>query len=70
MKIRLERDGVTFEFERQPLPEARFKAVCGLSAAGIYAGMVVGVAALCGLPGVITVAVATAVVAALSIMSL
>ena len=70
MKIRLERDGDVFEFERQPLPESRFKAVCGLAAAGIYAGMVVGIAALCGLPGVITVAVVTGIIAALSIMSL
>lgn len=70
MKIRLEHNGVTFEYTRPPLPEDRFKVICRLAAAGIYAGMVVGVAALCDLPGVITVAVATAVVAALSIMSL
>lgn len=70
MKIRLEHNGVTFEYTRPPLPGDRFRAVCGLAAAGIYAGMVVGIAALCGLPGVITVAFATAVVAALSIMSL
>lgn len=70
MKIRLERDGTVFEFERQPLPESNFKTIYRLAAAGIYAGMVVGVAALCGLQGVVTVAVVTAVVAALYIMAL
>lgn len=61
MKIRLERDGVTFEFERQPLPDARFKAICRLAAAGVYAGMVVGVADLCGLPGVVAVGAVTVI---------
>ena len=70
MKIRLERDGTVFEFERQPLPDSRFKAVCGLVAAGIYAGMVVGIAALCGLLGVITVAVVTGIAIVLHVMAL
>lgn len=70
MKIRLERDGVTFEYTRPPLPEARFKAICRLAAAGIYVGLVLGAAALCGLPGVITVAVVTVVVVAFHKMAL
>lgn len=70
MKIRLEHNGVTFEFERQPLPEGRFRAILGLSAAGVYAGMTAGIAAICGLYGVVTVAVVTVIIAALSIMSL
>ena len=63
MKIRFERDGTVFEFERQPLPESRFKTVCALAAAGIYAGMVVGVAAICGLYGVVAVGVVTGLIA-------
>lgn len=70
MKIRLEHNGDVFEFERPPLPEGRFRAVCGLAAAGLYAGMLVGVAAICGLYGVVTVAVVTVIIAVLSIMSL
>ena len=70
MKIRLERDNTVFEFQREPLPESRFKAICGLSAAGIYAGMVVAIAALCGLQGVVAVGVVTGIIAVLSIMSL
>lgn len=70
MRIKLEYHDITFQLERQPLPESRFRAVCGLAAAGIYAGMAVGVAALCGLPGVVAVAVVTGIIAALSIMSL
>ena len=53
MKIRLERDGTVFEYTRQPLP------VCGLAAAGLYTGLALGVAALCGLPGLIAVGVVT-----------
>lgn len=62
MKIRLEHSGTVFELEREPLPEGRFRAILGLAAAGVYAGMVVTVAALCGLYGVITVGVVTVLV--------
>ena len=34
MRIRLEHNGTVFEFERRPLPEGRFKALCALAAAG------------------------------------
>lgn len=70
MKIRLEHNGTVFEYTRQPLPEGRFRAVCGLAAAWLYVGLVLGLAALCGLPGAITVVVVTAVVAVLYIMAL
>ena len=63
MRIRLEHNGTVFEYERKPLPEGRFKAVCAIVAAGIYAGMVTAVAALCGVPGVAVVAVGTVLVA-------
>lgn len=50
---------VTATIDRQPLPERRFKAVCAIAAAGIYAGLVIAVAALCGVPGVVVVGLVT-----------
>lgn len=59
MKIRLERCGVVFEYEHQPMKEGRFRALCAIVAAGIYAGLVIAVAALCGVPGVVVVGLVT-----------
>ncbi|MDE6456427.1 MAG: hypothetical protein K2L38_11110 [Dysosmobacter sp.] len=59
MKIRLERCGVVFEYERQPMKESRFRALCALAAAGVYAGMVAAVTALCGFLGLLVVAIFT-----------
>ena len=59
MRIRLEHNGTVFEFERRPLPEGRFKALCALAAAGVYAWMVWAVVALCGGWGVLMVAAVT-----------
>ena len=53
MRIRLEHNGTVFKFECSPMPEGRFKALCALSAAGVYAGMVWVVAALCGVLGLV-----------------
>lgn len=39
---------ITATIDHHPLPEARFKAVYALETAGVYAGMVIAVAALCG----------------------
>lgn len=50
---------VTVTVDRPPLPERRFKAVCAIAAAGIYAGLVIAVAALCGVPGVVVVGLVT-----------
>lgn len=61
MKIRLEHNGTAFEFERPPMPEGRFRALCVLAAAGVYAGMVWAVAALCDVPGLVLVLVGTVV---------
>ena len=36
MKIRLEYHGTVFEYERRPLPDGRFRALCALAAAGVY----------------------------------
>ena len=55
MRIRIEHNNKSFEYEREPLPEKRFKAVCWLSAAGVYAGMVAAVASLCGEFGLLLV---------------
>lgn len=63
MKIRLERCGVAFEYERSLMQEQRFRALCLLAAGGIYAGMMCGVAALCGTGGVLVLAGLTAVIA-------
>ena len=49
MRIQLERSGTVFEYERPPMPEHRFKALC-LLAAG---------AALCGGWGVVAIMVVT-----------
>ena len=59
MRIRLEYHGTILEYERKPMPEGRFKALCGLAAAGAYAGMVRNVASLCGGFGVLLVVVGT-----------
>lgn len=59
MRIRLERSGTVFEYERPPMPEHRFKALFLLAAGGLYVGLVAAVAALCGGWGVLMVAVVT-----------
>lgn len=62
MRITIDRHpdgGFTATIDRPPLSEGRFKAVCVLAAAGVYAGLVVAVAALCGVPGLIVVGVVT-----------
>lgn len=38
MKIRLERGGTVFEYERQPMKESRFRVLCALAGAGVYSG--------------------------------
>lgn len=59
MKIRFERGGVVLECEHQPMKEGRFRTLCAFAAAGIYAGLVIAVAALCGVPGVAVVGLVT-----------
>lgn len=67
MKISIDKreDGFTVHIDRPPLPDGRFKAVCALAAAGIYAGMVVSVAVLCGGSGLLLVLFGTVLVAML-----
>lgn len=63
MKIRFERNGVVFEYERKPMPQERFKAVCAIAGAAVYAGLVIGVAALCGGFGVVAMMCLTVILA-------
>lgn len=64
MKIRFERGDTAFEVEKDPMPPERFKAFYALAGAGVYAGMVIGVAALCGVFGVLLALLGTVLVAA------
>lgn len=57
MRIRVERNGTAFEFERTPMPESRFKAVCAVIGAALYVGMIWIVAELCGIFGVVAVVI-------------
>lgn len=63
MKIRLRHHDTIFEYERGPLPEGRFRVLCGLAAGAVYAGMVLAVAALCGGYGLLLVLIGTVAVA-------
>lgn len=66
MRIRFERGRVVLEYEHKPMKEGRFRTLCVLAAAVVYAGMVAAVAALCGLPGVIAVGVGTVICMAIA----
>ncbi|MDE6903326.1 MAG: hypothetical protein K2P22_11380 [Lachnospiraceae bacterium] len=59
MRIHLERNGAVFAYERPPLPEHLFKALCLLAAGVLYVGLMTAVAALCGAVGVGIIAAAT-----------
>lgn len=48
MKFRLEMDGKTFEFERQPMPPERFNALCKLAGAAIGGAVLLGAIHLVG----------------------
>lgn len=62
MKIKLDLHGVVLEYEKKPMHPARFRRLCALAAIGLYVGMVVGVAALCGVLGLLATVLATVVV--------
>lgn len=66
MKIEINRgpDGFTVHIDRPPMKEARFRALCALTAAAVYAGIAIAAAALCGLPGLIAVGFVTVLLAA------
>ncbi|MCI8623764.1 MAG: hypothetical protein HFG26_08890 [Provencibacterium sp.] len=62
MKIRIEREDGVFEYERRPMRRARFRALCAIAIAAIYAGALITVAALCGVPGLVTMLLFTMLV--------
>lgn len=42
MKIHFEHKSTSFTFERQPMPECRFRALCSLVLAAIGGGVLLG----------------------------
>lgn len=66
MKIEINRgpDGFTVHIDRPALKESRFRALCALAAAAVYAGIAIAAAALCGLPGLIAVGFVTVLLSA------
>ncbi len=46
MKIHVEHDGTVFDYESEPMPESRFRALCGIAYALIGAAAVIGFFAL------------------------
>ena len=56
MKLHLEVDGKVFQFAMR---SSWFRCSCNLVFAWIFSGMVAKVASICGMPGVIAVAVVT-----------
>ena len=61
MKLHFERNGIVFDYELTPMKESRFRTLCVLAAGGLYVGLTWVVASLCGIHGLILLAVATAV---------
>lgn len=59
MKIRFEFDGKVLEYEKRPMRSSRFRTICKLIAAGIYGCTVAAVASICGITGLLIVAVVT-----------
>lgn len=57
MKLRLERNGTVFEYEKKPMPEGRFKALCGIVAGAMGISILKVIASSCGAFGVISVGI-------------
>lgn len=53
MKIRLERSGTVFEFERQPMEIGRFSLLCQLAGAAVGGAVLVALVHMLGLWGLI-----------------
>lgn len=49
MKITWKHGDRSVEFERQPVPEGRFRALCALALAVIVGGVFLGAVAMCGI---------------------
>ena len=57
MRIRVEHNGTAFEYERKPMDEGRFRAVCKIVGAALYVGLAWIVASICGLFGFVALAI-------------
>lgn len=68
MKIRLDVDGKVFEYEKEPMPESHFKALCGLAKGGLYVSLAWVVATLCGFLGVLLMGVLTLLIGMMKLM--
>lgn len=40
MKLRFDRNGTVFEYEKKPMPDGRFKALCAIACLLAYIGVV------------------------------
>lgn len=59
MKLHVEYKGRVCDYETHSMREGRFRALCKLAAAGIYAGMVVAITSICSFSGLVVMAVVT-----------
>lgn len=57
MRIRVEHNGTSFEFERKPMDDGRFRAACKIVGAALYVGLAWIVASICGLFGFVALAI-------------
>ena len=57
MKLRLELSGTVFEYEKKPMPEWRFKAICGIAVGAMGISLLKVVASSCGAFGVVSVGI-------------
>lgn len=60
MKIRLERGDTAFEVERDPMPPERFRTVCAVVLAVLYAVVVIAVVVLSGIECIFILLLVTA----------
>lgn len=60
MKIMFKRGDTTFEIERKPMSQERFKIVCAVLLAVLYTAVVIVTLVLCGVEGVFVLLPVTA----------
>lgn len=65
MKIKLDLHSGILEYERKPMQEIRFRLLYTLLAAALYAGLAIGVTAMCGFLGLVVIAAVTVIVFAI-----
>lgn len=57
MKVRLEVDGKVFEYERHPMMENRFRALCRLGLTAILGAVLIAALKIVGVPALIAAGV-------------